>query len=294
MSVEQAATAETALAAAPAKRSEVARSWACGGWPGSAFRLHHLHRPGRPNPDFTHAQRGRDVAAGECSNRAASAQHHHARGVASRAGAAQWACGCSAARPHCRPVLRHCRCSGDPRCDRRERHTRSWSRPAVSTRTRSAVENSLIVAEAYLRDHAQFVRSDIMIIAFEIARSKSVFEQEPDKLRQFLTFQAAARGLGAAIVIDKDLKVIARANVNINQTFALPPRDPSGLSAQLLITIAFALLISFQINRGPDQSGKLRCQVQMSLFTFPNPTRQCLQALPTIRVHCVLNFPSEC
>ncbi|MGA7516008.1 MAG: PAS domain-containing sensor histidine kinase, partial [Pseudolabrys sp.] len=45
------------------------------------------------------------------------------------------------------------------------------------------------------------------------------------KLRQFLTFQAAARGLGAAIVIDKDLKVIARANVNINQTFALPPRD---------------------------------------------------------------------
>src|SRR5262245_37965272 len=94
-----------------------------------------------------------------------------------------------------------------------------------STRTRSAVENSLIVAEAYLRDHAQFVRSDIMITAFEIARSKSIFEQDPDKLRQFLTFQAAARGLGAAIVIDKDLKVIARANVNTNQTFALPPRD---------------------------------------------------------------------
>src|SRR5207344_2738286 len=42
-----------------------------------------------------------------------------------------------------------------------------------STRPRAAVENSLIVAEAYLRDHAQFVRSDIMITAFEIARSKS-------------------------------------------------------------------------------------------------------------------------
>ena len=64
-----------------------------------------------------------------------------------------------------------------------------------------------------------------MITAFEIARSKSVFEQDPDKLRQFLTFQAAARGLGAAIVLDKDLKVIARANVNASQTFALPPRD---------------------------------------------------------------------
>ncbi|MGB8431374.1 MAG: PAS domain-containing sensor histidine kinase, partial [Pseudolabrys sp.] len=36
-----------------------------------------------------------------------------------------------------------------------------------STRTRSAIENSLIVAEAYLRDHAQIVRSDIMLMAFD-------------------------------------------------------------------------------------------------------------------------------
>jgi len=94
-----------------------------------------------------------------------------------------------------------------------------------STRTRSAIENSLIVAEAYLRDNAQIVRSDIMVMAFDIARSKALFEQDPDKLRQFLTFQASVRGLGAAIVVDKDLNVVARANVNINQTFALPPRD---------------------------------------------------------------------
>ena len=97
-----------------------------------------------------------------------------------------------------------------------------------STRTRAAIENSLIVAEAYLRDHAQIVRSDIMVMAFDIARNKSVFEQDPDKLRQFLTFQASVRGLAAAIVLDKDLKVIARANVNTNQTFALPPRDALG------------------------------------------------------------------
>jgi two-component system, NtrC family, nitrogen regulation sensor histidine kinase NtrY len=94
-----------------------------------------------------------------------------------------------------------------------------------STRTRSAIENSLIVAEAYLRDNAQIVRGDIMVMAFDIARTKPIFDQDPDKLRQFLTFQASVRGLGAAIVLDKDLNVVARANVNINQTFALPPRD---------------------------------------------------------------------
>jgi two-component system nitrogen regulation sensor histidine kinase NtrY len=91
--------------------------------------------------------------------------------------------------------------------------------------TRSAIENSLVVAEAYLRDHAQIVRSDIAVMAFDIARSKPIFDETPAKLQQFLTFQASVRGLAAAIVVDKDLKVVARADVRTNQTFALPPRE---------------------------------------------------------------------
>jgi two-component system, NtrC family, nitrogen regulation sensor histidine kinase NtrY len=94
-----------------------------------------------------------------------------------------------------------------------------------STRTRSAIENSIIVAEAYLRDHAQIVRSDIILIALEIARGKSVFDADHAKLQQFLTFQASIRGLAAATVFDKNLNVIARADLKVNQTFAIPPRD---------------------------------------------------------------------
>ncbi len=94
-----------------------------------------------------------------------------------------------------------------------------------STRTRAAIENSLIVAEAYLRDHAQIVRADIMVMATDIARAKPAFQQDDTKLRQYLTFQASVRGLAAAIVIDKDLNVVARADLKINQTFAMPPRD---------------------------------------------------------------------
>ncbi len=93
-----------------------------------------------------------------------------------------------------------------------------------STRTRAAIENSLIVAEAYLHDHAQIVRSDIMVMAFDLARAEPTFKDDPQKLRDFLTFQASVRGLGAAIVLDKDLNVVARANVNTTQTFAIPPR----------------------------------------------------------------------
>jgi two-component system nitrogen regulation sensor histidine kinase NtrY len=94
-----------------------------------------------------------------------------------------------------------------------------------STRTRAAIENSLIVAEAYLRDHAQIVRSDILLMGFEISRAKPVFDQDHEQLRQFLTFQASVRGLAAAIVLDENLNVIARADLPTNQTFAMPPRD---------------------------------------------------------------------
>ena len=94
-----------------------------------------------------------------------------------------------------------------------------------STRTRSAIENSVIVAEAYLRDHAQIVRSDIVLMALDISRGKSIFEHDNIKLKQFLTFQASLRGLATAIVIDKNLNVIARADLKTNETFAMPPRD---------------------------------------------------------------------
>jgi two-component system, NtrC family, nitrogen regulation sensor histidine kinase NtrY len=94
-----------------------------------------------------------------------------------------------------------------------------------STRTRSAIENSVMVAEAYLRDHAQIVRSDILVMSTDIARSKTILEQDGAKLGQYLTFQSSIRGLAAAIVIDKDLNVLARADLPVIQTFAMPPRD---------------------------------------------------------------------
>jgi len=64
-----------------------------------------------------------------------------------------------------------------------------------------------------------------MVLAFDVARTKPLFDQDPDKLRQFLTFQAQVRGLAAVIMLDQDLDVVARADVSTTQTFALPPRD---------------------------------------------------------------------
>jgi two-component system, NtrC family, nitrogen regulation sensor histidine kinase NtrY len=94
-----------------------------------------------------------------------------------------------------------------------------------STRTRAAIENSLIVAEAYLHDHAQLVRANIMVMALDIARNEPEFKDDHAKLTQYLTFQASVRGLAAAIVIDRNLDVIARADLKGVESFAMPPRD---------------------------------------------------------------------
>jgi two-component system nitrogen regulation sensor histidine kinase NtrY len=64
-----------------------------------------------------------------------------------------------------------------------------------------------------------------MVTGFDLSRAGTAFKQDHDKLVQFLTFQASVRGLAAVIVLDKDLNVVARADVRVRETFALPPRE---------------------------------------------------------------------
>jgi two-component system, NtrC family, nitrogen regulation sensor histidine kinase NtrY len=94
-----------------------------------------------------------------------------------------------------------------------------------STRTRSAIENSIIVAEAYLRDHAQITRSDIVVLAFEVSRAKELFDKDRARMNQLLTLQSNVRGLAAAIILADDLSVEARATIPVNQTFSTPSRE---------------------------------------------------------------------
>src|SRR5207248_8873150 len=46
-----------------------------------------------------------------------------------------------------------------------------------SQQTQSMIENSLVVADAYVREHAQFARADAIAIAIKLARAKPLFDQ---------------------------------------------------------------------------------------------------------------------
>jgi two-component system nitrogen regulation sensor histidine kinase NtrY len=91
-----------------------------------------------------------------------------------------------------------------------------------SQQTQSMIENSLIVADAYVREHVQFVRADAIAIAIELARAKPLFEQSREQFHQFLAVQASIRGLPAVMLLDKNLNVIDQVEAPIAQEFVKP------------------------------------------------------------------------
>jgi two-component system nitrogen regulation sensor histidine kinase NtrY len=97
-----------------------------------------------------------------------------------------------------------------------------------STRTRAIIENSLIVADAYLREHAQAIRGDIMAMSFDVSRAKPLFDSERERFKQFFSAQARVRGLSAAMIIGSNGTIIEKADTQPDQPTPVP--DASGLA----------------------------------------------------------------
>ena len=94
-----------------------------------------------------------------------------------------------------------------------------------STRTRSMIEQSLIVADAYVSEHAQAIRGEIMAMAFDVGRAKTMFDTDRDHFQKFFTAQATARGLSAALMIRGDGTTVERADVKMDKTIVLPSKE---------------------------------------------------------------------
>ena len=94
-----------------------------------------------------------------------------------------------------------------------------------STRTRAVIENSLTVAQIYLREHGELIRGDIMAMAVDVARAKPLFDQDRERYRQFLNAQASVRSLPVAMVLDSKLTIIERANLQFDRDFGVPSKE---------------------------------------------------------------------
>src|SRR5436190_3154110 len=88
--------------------------------------------------------------------------------------------------------------------------------------TREVIQNSLIVANAYLHEHAQLIRGDILGMANDIAHARPLFDQDRRTFRDVLTASATSRNLAGAMLIDKDRNILETAQTGIQQSFTTP------------------------------------------------------------------------
>ncbi|MGB3866201.1 MAG: PAS domain-containing sensor histidine kinase [Xanthobacteraceae bacterium] len=91
--------------------------------------------------------------------------------------------------------------------------------------TRAVIEKSLIIANAYLQEHAQLIGGDIVGMASDLSRARPLYDQDRQSFRQMLTESAARRNLPGAMLIDKDRNVLESAQTGIRQEFATPAAD---------------------------------------------------------------------
>ncbi|MBI3700461.1 MAG: PAS domain-containing sensor histidine kinase [Afipia sp.] len=91
-----------------------------------------------------------------------------------------------------------------------------------SVRTKAVIENSLIVANAYVYEHAQLIRGDIIGMAGDITRARPLYDQDRESFRNLLTSTAASRNLPGAMLIDKNRNILETASTGIKQDFLTP------------------------------------------------------------------------
>src|SRR3984957_11752354 len=91
--------------------------------------------------------------------------------------------------------------------------------------TREVIQNSLIIARAYMQEHAQLIRGDILGMAADIGRARPLYDQDRQSFREYLTASAASRNLPGAMLIDKDRHILESAETGIPLAFAAPPAD---------------------------------------------------------------------
>jgi two-component system nitrogen regulation sensor histidine kinase NtrY len=91
--------------------------------------------------------------------------------------------------------------------------------------TREVIQNSVIIARAYMQEHAQLIRGDILGMANDISHARPLYDQDRRTFRELLTASAASRNLPGAMLIDKDRNILETAETGIQLAFTPPEAE---------------------------------------------------------------------
>jgi two-component system nitrogen regulation sensor histidine kinase NtrY len=97
----------------------------------------------------------------------------------------------------------------------------SW----FSVRTRQIIEHSLDVANAYLEEHGQVLRNDIVNMAKDLDGAPQNVRADPEQFKRLALVQAGLRDLQAAYVIDADGSILLNALEGDGTRYQPPSSD---------------------------------------------------------------------
>ncbi|MHC8493689.1 sensor histidine kinase NtrY-like [Thalassospira sp. SM2505] len=85
-----------------------------------------------------------------------------------------------------------------------------------SDRIRTAVEESMVIADAYLKEHQELIRADVLATTADLQRFGVNFSTNPERISDMLTDQALARGLPEVMMIDGSGQIIAQSEYSFS------------------------------------------------------------------------------
>ncbi len=91
----------------------------------------------------------------------------------------------------------------------------SW----FSDRVRTAVGESLAVAEAYVSEHRHIIRADILAMANDIDRMAPRLGRNKQQFSRFLAIQASRRSLSEATVFNSNGMILGRTYLSVSAAF---------------------------------------------------------------------------
>ncbi|MGE5565570.1 MAG: ATP-binding protein [Parcubacteria group bacterium] len=92
-----------------------------------------------------------------------------------------------------------------------------------SQRVRTVVENSATVARSYVDEQTSYIRDHMFLMAGDLNRAAPALESTPVTFGHFLAYQASYHAFPGVYILDRDGRVLARAETADPPPFLTPP-----------------------------------------------------------------------
>lgn len=127
----------------------------------------------------------------------------------------------------------------------------SW----FSTRTKSIVQNSINVALAYVREHGNIIRADVLGMGAALDEAAGLVKTDPKRFGKLLKDQASLRSLPTVYMIDETGRVRASAVRDASAQYLPPPKRALKIAEKGQVVVV-----------APGQTSKVRAILKLKNF----------------------------